>query len=774
MPPPTSPADSSALWAPSSPALLRLLPWLLVTLLAPAATAMPDQVPFPAHNDTLTTTQNYSMLRPVNASSSQETSGSNLTSVLSTPLETAQLEDSHRRAPEVPLNVSPSTPVYVHEFPSPPGQNQSAPLATDHSVLADGAGDMPGATAQPHNNAHSDDNQGNVFGSSGDGSPTENPQHFKIVEMVNPVTSKIERSPEFVQAFEKDDLVVQELQSFEKMDISEPRHGRESNEVYTAKTEVVTVTKVLPKDTTTSGLLTDAITIAIPPMPTKQEATEKNSEPSLTAQGEESFGNLEDIELKTSAIKTESVEGFEPYNEGSLNVGLPFIRNTEVKDALESTASTVTSMEEPWFNMTEAPSSEGEVLSEGWKGDGLVDVDDKDASLVGNEDANDHATNSKTQLEAPNVGNSSETYADFGDTGEIYDGVDSKGTLQLEDSSKDSDSYWSRRSTADPDLEESRESWFVTTVTDMQPRTPEAEELAPPITRGPAAINDDDDDYGDVNNLTYGDGSLSAEPTTSQISSSSGPVDTIAPWDEAKSKGKAVAASDAASSFELVDGVRKCRPGYAPHNASCISVCATTPHYCYNNGRCYLVENLGAICRCSAQEYSWYKGARCQSVVTDFQVGCVAVGTALLVLFLIFMLIVFFAKKLHSLSTENQQLRAKSLPKCQLEVGADNFSLSTVAVESCMPPPPRKSCQESPSLLPSARALNYYDNMLCTDDPSQKQEKNGESGAITVGHGKPLNASASAGHPPHVPHAKPENTSDDKPSDSRSFQNNLA
>lgn len=48
---------------------------------------------------------------------------------------------------------------------------------------------------------------------------------------------------------------------------------------------------------------------------------------------------------------------------------------------------------------------------------------------------------------------------------------------------------------------------------------------------------------------------------------------------------------------------------------------------------------------------------RCEAIVTDFQVLCVAVGSAALVLLLLFMLTVCFAKKLYLLRAENSKLR---------------------------------------------------------------------------------------------------------------------
>ncbi|XP_054564088.1 chondroitin sulfate proteoglycan 5 [Eptesicus fuscus] len=122
-----------------------------------------------------------------------------------------------------------------------------------------------------------------------------------------------------------------------------------------------------------------------------------------------------------------------------------------------------------------------------------------------------------------------------------------------------------------------------------------------------------------------------------------------------------------------------CRSGFVRHNSSCRSVCDLLPSYCHNGGQCYLVESLGAFCRCNTQDYIWHKGARCESVITDFQVLCVAVGSAALVLLLLFMMTVFFAKKLYLLRTENTKLRRTHKFRTPSELHNDNFSLSTIA-----------------------------------------------------------------------------------------------
>ncbi|XP_038566486.1 chondroitin sulfate proteoglycan 5 isoform X3 [Micropterus salmoides] len=128
------------------------------------------------------------------------------------------------------------------------------------------------------------------------------------------------------------------------------------------------------------------------------------------------------------------------------------------------------------------------------------------------------------------------------------------------------------------------------------------------------------------------------------------------------------------------DGMGGCRVGYQTVNGSCRSPCDMLPNYCFNGGQCYLLEGMGVFCRCNVQDYIWHKGARCESVVTEFQVMCLAVGASALVVLLLFMIIVCFAKKLHVLKTENKKLRKRSSKyRPTSEQHNDNFSLSTIA-----------------------------------------------------------------------------------------------
>ncbi|XP_062898674.1 uncharacterized protein LOC134343832 [Mobula hypostoma] len=133
------------------------------------------------------------------------------------------------------------------------------------------------------------------------------------------------------------------------------------------------------------------------------------------------------------------------------------------------------------------------------------------------------------------------------------------------------------------------------------------------------------------------------------------------------------------SPLVLGEDRKDCKLGYLKQNKTCKSICDLAPNYCYNGGQCFVMEDVGAICRCNAQDYIWHKGIRCEFIITEFQVMCIAIGSSAAVILLLFMLTVFFAKKVYSLKTENKKLRNRSKYRPQLEQHNDNFSLSTIA-----------------------------------------------------------------------------------------------
>ncbi|XP_016338323.1 chondroitin sulfate proteoglycan 5-like isoform X1 [Sinocyclocheilus anshuiensis] len=132
----------------------------------------------------------------------------------------------------------------------------------------------------------------------------------------------------------------------------------------------------------------------------------------------------------------------------------------------------------------------------------------------------------------------------------------------------------------------------------------------------------------------------------------------------------------------VVDSVNgsECRQGFVRTNGSCKSPCDLQPNYCFNGGQCYVMEGTQMFCRCNIQDYMWHKGARCESVITEFQVMCITIGASAFMVLLLFMVVVCFAKKLHVLKTENNKLRKRSSKyRPSSEHHNDNFSLSTIA-----------------------------------------------------------------------------------------------
>ncbi|XP_031709898.1 chondroitin sulfate proteoglycan 5b isoform X1 [Anarrhichthys ocellatus] len=161
-------------------------------------------------------------------------------------------------------------------------------------------------------------------------------------------------------------------------------------------------------------------------------------------------------------------------------------------------------------------------------------------------------------------------------------------------------------------------------------------------------------------------------------------------------------------------GADGCRLGFVRSGPGvCVSECDIKPNFCFNGGMCTVVAGMGAFCRCNVQDYIWNKGMRCDWAVTEFQVMCAVVGVASLVVIFLFMIIVFFAKRLHRLKTENKRLRKRSKYRQQSsEPQTDGLSVSTTADGS--QPNVRKLC-DTPPIAPQAHTHNlaYYDNIIC-------------------------------------------------------------
>ncbi|XP_077364188.1 chondroitin sulfate proteoglycan 5b isoform X2 [Festucalex cinctus] len=166
-----------------------------------------------------------------------------------------------------------------------------------------------------------------------------------------------------------------------------------------------------------------------------------------------------------------------------------------------------------------------------------------------------------------------------------------------------------------------------------------------------------------------------------------------------------------------------CRLGFVRSGPGmCVSQCDVEPNFCFNEGVCTVVAGVGAFCRCNVQDYIWNKGTRCDWAITEFQVMSVVVGVASVALLLLFMIVVFFAKRLHRLKNENKRLRKRSKYRPQsAEPQTDGLSVSTTADGS--QPNVRKLC-DSPPPAPQAHTHNlaYYDNIICQDDPKKQED----------------------------------------------------
>ncbi|XP_052388375.1 chondroitin sulfate proteoglycan 5-like isoform X3 [Carassius gibelio] len=206
--------------------------------------------------------------------------------------------------------------------------------------------------------------------------------------------------------------------------------------------------------------------------------------------------------------------------------------------------------------------------------------------------------------------------------------------------------------------------------------------------------------------------------------------------------------SSAGASDVLTSG---CLYGFVRYNGTCISSCDIFPSYCFNGGQCYVVDSIGAFCRCNIQEYIWNKGSRCESVISDFQVMCIAVGGAAVMLLLLFMVIVVFSKRMHVLKTENRRLRKHSKFRPKSEQHIDNFSLSTVAEGSQAnktmtrytweykpkedPCSEDCTCKEEPCKCPPKEdesLKNQNSLMPKLEDDKAATEDNAEEGGVTI------------------------------------------
>ncbi|XP_070840417.1 chondroitin sulfate proteoglycan 5b isoform X2 [Chaetodon trifascialis] len=169
-------------------------------------------------------------------------------------------------------------------------------------------------------------------------------------------------------------------------------------------------------------------------------------------------------------------------------------------------------------------------------------------------------------------------------------------------------------------------------------------------------------------------------------------------------------------------GADGCRLGFVRSGPGvCVSQCDIEPNFCFNGGVCTVVAGMGAFCRCNVQDYIWNKGTRCDWAVTEFQVMCVVVGVASLVVILLFMIVVFFAKRLHHLKNENKRLRKRSKYRPQSsEPQTDGLSVSTTADGSQPNDEPQK--QEDPAKSPQPKEEGSM-NILNSHSPKHENNR---------------------------------------------------
>ncbi|XP_017281726.1 chondroitin sulfate proteoglycan 5b isoform X2 [Kryptolebias marmoratus] len=170
-----------------------------------------------------------------------------------------------------------------------------------------------------------------------------------------------------------------------------------------------------------------------------------------------------------------------------------------------------------------------------------------------------------------------------------------------------------------------------------------------------------------------------------------------------------------------------CRLGFVLSGPGvCVSECDTEPNFCFNGGVCTVVAGTGAFCRCNVQDYIWNKGLRCEWAVTEFQVLCVVVAVASFVFLLLFMIVVFFAKSLYRLKSENIRLRKRSKYRPQSsEPQTDGLSVSTTADGSQPNDDPKKKDNQAKSPQPKEEG-----SMNILNSHSPKQENNRPASAV--------------------------------------------
>ncbi|XP_043530607.1 uncharacterized protein LOC122539684 isoform X1 [Chiloscyllium plagiosum] len=157
-----------------------------------------------------------------------------------------------------------------------------------------------------------------------------------------------------------------------------------------------------------------------------------------------------------------------------------------------------------------------------------------------------------------------------------------------------------------------------------------------------------------------------------------------------------------------------CNPGYIHENNSCWSICEVIPDYCFNGGKCGVIENIGVFCRCSEKEHTWYKGQRCQSVLTEIQITCILIGACLITLLLFLTLMVAFVVKLRSLKNKQQTFDSRS----KLWISSTPHINSSFLSEICQ----QGDCSPLASHAPNSQSTLLGENHLTQGSFKSQQD----------------------------------------------------
>uniref|UniRef100_A0A3Q3E006 Chondroitin sulfate proteoglycan 5-like n=1 Tax=Labrus bergylta TaxID=56723 RepID=A0A3Q3E006_9LABR len=207
-------------------------------------------------------------------------------------------------------------------------------------------------------------------------------------------------------------------------------------------------------------------------------------------------------------------------------------------------------------------------------------------------------------------------------------------------------------------------------------------------------------------------------------------------------------------------GADGCRLGFVRSGPGvCVPQCDIEPNFCFNGGVCTVVAGMGAFCRCNVQDYIWNKGTRCDWMVTEFQVLCVVVGVSSSVLILLFMIIVFFAKRLHRLKNENKRLRKRSKFRPQSsEPQTDGLSVSTTA-DGSQPNKP-STTGYTWEYKPKNPYNNFQDDPQKQVDPSKSPQAKEEGSMNILNSHSPKHENNRPTSVAHTPNNTEENAED--------------